>query len=633
MFKRKSNQIKFEIPLIDAYPHHALAFGLIESNIYDLPYLWGRYIQLVLEKKYFRMDFSIALNVREYIRSCPLLEKYILPREIILAKWSSCVEFIKESICEGYAVYCLMDTYYIKAYKDNYGICHSMHDILIHGFDEKQKVFYGSDNFFHGKYKTCMVHYNEIKNAFYVQRGEDWLEGVFLVQKKNGLGMGLNYNIGHIKKEMENYIKSIPSEWINTYEWERRLQGEQYCYGISIYSELMEYLQSYKQEEYMLDIRPFYVLKQHKQVLMELCKHLFKIGKLKNAGLHYKRMTFLNQQMEIICSCIVKYNITFHSLLIDRVIEKLQSIKEMEQEWLAEFQYSLQENSCFENYCKQNKLRFDDIRLEYRGKWRRTEEMYESVLEPASIRYTFFGNGMDVVACKGERYGKVNIYIDGEKDNVSLKEAGLKRNDIVFCLRGLNTGYHEFVMEAEQGKDVNHFNIQELNAMIDETKGNQKVSEAAYLGMDRKTQGAWRKKYGKDGYEIIGSEKKLPFSMNEFSYFFDHVFYVSLFKKTFDSRALDGQAYFLNAESFGIQFFLSSEQERQVSFYFCDYDYMGRAIHLAILDGDTNKLLVEHQVEDLEKGVYVSFRLKGNIYIKFEKIRGPDVILSGIFFD
>lgn len=60
---------------------------------------------------------------------------------------------------------------------------------------------------------------------------------------------------------------------------------------------------------------------------------------------------------------------------------------------------------------------------------------------------------------------------------------------------------------------------------------------------------------------------------------------------------------------------------------------MGRVIHLAILDGDTNKLLVEHQVEDLEKGVYVSFRLKGNIYIKFEKIRGPDVILSGIFFD
>ena len=149
----------------------------------------------------------------------------------------------------------------------------------------------------------------------------------------------------------------------------------------------------------------------------------------------------------------------------------------MEQEWLAEFQYSLQENSCFENYCKQNKLRFDDIRFEYRGKWRRTEEMYESVLEPASIRYTFFGNGMDIVACKGERYGK-------------------------------------------------------------------------------------------DGYEIIGGEKKLPFSMNEFSYFFDHVFYVSLLKKAFDSRALDGQAYFLNAESFGIQFFYCQNKKDRLAFIF-----------------------------------------------------------------
>ncbi len=82
---------------------------------------------------------------------------------------------------------------------------------------------------------------------------------------------------------------------------------------------------------------------------------------------------------------------------------------------MAEFQYSLQENSCFENYCKQNKLRFDDIRFEYRGKWRRTEEMYESVLEPASIRSTFFGDGMDIVACKGERYGKDGYEIIGSE--------------------------------------------------------------------------------------------------------------------------------------------------------------------------------------------------------------------------
>lgn len=632
MFRKESKRINFEIPLVDAYPHHALVMGLLESNIYDLPYLWERYIQLVLEKKYFRMDFSIALNVREYITSCPLLEKYIIPREMIYANWKSCVEFLKESICEGYAIYGLVDTCYIKAYRDNYGVCHNLHDILIHGFDEKEKSFYASDNFCHGKYSTCMVSYSEVKNAFNVERADDWLEGVFLIQKKNALGMGMNYNICHVKEEIDNYLKSNPSEWINTYEWERRLQGEEYKYGISVYNELIEHILNNRKDNIFFDIRPFYVLKQHKQVLIEICKHLYKIGKLKNADLHYKRMLFLKKQAESICNCIVKYNLTYESSLLADILKKLSCMKENEQKWFWEFQNSLCENSLYENHCQHKIVRFDDMLLEYGGKWRRTEEMYESISGQASVKCTFFGNGIEVMACKGEKYGEAQIYIDGKKNHVCLKDEKSKEKERVLRFEDLRTGYHEFVMVALKGNPKNRLNIQELHIFTDENK-NDSDSEAEYLGLDRRTQGAWKKKYGKDGFEIIGSERKLPFSMNEFSYFFYNAFYVSLFKNTLDVRALGGQAYFLNADSFSIQLFLPSETNKKISFYCCDYECMGRVMRLVVLDGNTNKILVEQQIEGLEKGVYISFNLKGNIHVRFERVRGPDVVLSGVFFD
>ena len=42
---------------------------------------------------------------------------------------------------------------------------------------------------------------------------------------------------------------------------------------------------------------------------------------------------------------------------------------------------------------------------------------------------------------------------------------------------------------------------------------------------------------------------------------------------------------------------------------------------------------MEFLAEKFENGVYVSFSVNDDIIITFERVAGPDAVLSGIFFD
>ena len=66
--KQQQKILPFAEPVINVYPHHALALGILQNNIYDLPALFENYIQLVYDLGIDRMDFSYGLDILSYMK-------------------------------------------------------------------------------------------------------------------------------------------------------------------------------------------------------------------------------------------------------------------------------------------------------------------------------------------------------------------------------------------------------------------------------------------------------------------------------------------------------------------------------------------------------------------------------------
>ncbi len=153
--------------------------------------------------------------------------------------------------------------------------------------------------------------------------------------------------------------------------------------------------------------------------------------------------------------------------------------------------------------------------------------------------------------------------------------------------------------------------------------------------LDYDTKGDWIGKYGKFGYDVVGDKVNIP---KQYNYVLCNAIYVTVVRTSGDYRALVREkgyerpvAYLLRDTRFYINIFF--EEERTISFYLVDYDRLSRKEKISVIDDENKAIVSVVKVENFDEGVYVSFKLKGKKRICFEKIKGPDVVVSGIFID
>ena len=162
--------------------------------------------------------------------------------------------------------------------------------------------------------------------------------------------------------------------------------------------------------------------------------------------------------------------------------------------------------------------------------------------------------------------------------------------------------------------------------------------DVKFIGIDRKTQGDWQKKYGTEGHETIGKETKLPgYAKLEWS---ESAVYV-LAGATTDVRAL---TYFANP---------LSEKDRIVAIRYAKTlkltldvgaSYHNIAIYMLDLDRKKRKQSIEmlnngamvldtQTVDDFTEGKYLIWRIRGKVLITLKPLEGDNVVISGVFFD
>ncbi len=161
---------------------------------------------------------------------------------------------------------------------------------------------------------------------------------------------------------------------------------------------------------------------------------------------------------------------------------------------------------------------------------------------------------------------------------------------------------------------------------------------AVFAKADATTQGTWKGVYGADGYTIAGDATSYPaYAQVSFAGQSGYVWAGS----TTDVRALQKvasstdrvAATWYSGSSFTIDVNLTDGNSHQVGLYCLDWDNLGRAQTIDILDASTGNVLDSRSVSALGNGLWMIWNLNGHVTIRITRTAGNNAVVSGLFFD
>lgn len=161
-------------------------------------------------------------------------------------------------------------------------------------------------------------------------------------------------------------------------------------------------------------------------------------------------------------------------------------------------------------------------------------------------------------------------------------------------------------------------------------------SAAAFIRADAATGGSWKGSYGRDGYAIIRDSAAYPaYAQMSPSGNSDWVWNWNTTAPAALERAkstgrLAACWYSFSPFQLGVTF--EDSAVHRLSLYFLDWDNAGREQRIEILDPSTGKLLSSRSLSQFNRGVYLTWDVKGPVRIRIVPVKG-NAVLSGIFLD
>jgi hypothetical protein len=182
------------------------------------------------------------------------------------------------------------------------------------------------------------------------------------------------------------------------------------------------------------------------------------------------------------------------------------------------------------------------------------------------------------------------------------------------------------------------------------------VYPATFISKDSLTQGDWRAKYGNEGYVLFNYTKKNGIPMHIQSFKGDiadvtlNLNADSIWGEGLnDKRVLmpDNQQVFTQNAGFiltqdpracwqtmAIDVKLAKQNEYDFSLYFLDWDNQLRRSAIEVIDLETKNIVAPVRIVDnYSKGKYMTFRYNKSVRFRINHVRGPNAVVSGIFFD
>jgi hypothetical protein len=250
----------------------------------------------------------------EYIYCQPVFEREYLSDDMLKEAKTDVMKYIINAIESGRYVVCCVNEYYIPD-REAYRAYSFIHNILIYGYDSLKKEFLtiGYNN--KGKYKSGVVTYKEMKSA--MPRDITMLR----------VRASYEYKIhpDRVKDHISEYLGEKPVIPTGSYPEEGRYVG------IHAIEKLIEYVETLKEKEEFVDLRPFSILLEHKILMNER----FKIMGVKSFELD--QYSEIVKMAEALKNRVGIYNVRSSKEDILKIISLLNNTLELEKSLLKKF--------------------------------------------------------------------------------------------------------------------------------------------------------------------------------------------------------------------------------------------------------------------------------------------------------
>jgi len=161
---------------------------------------------------------------------------------------------------------------------------------------------------------------------------------------------------------------------------------------------------------------------------------------------------------------------------------------------------------------------------------------------------------------------------------------------------------------------------------------------AAFVNTDTATQGTWKGKYGVNGYNVFDDTVSYPSYVtvtpaNQLDYVWAG--------STSDVRALQKAlsatdriaSTWYTYGSFTLDLNFKDGAQHQVAVYALDWDSLGRAGTVSVLNGITNAVLDTQNLTSFQNGKYLVWNLTGHVVLGVTNTGSTNTTIGGLFFD
>lgn len=214
---------------------------------------------------------------------------------------------------------------------------------------------------------------------------------------------------------------------------------------------------------------------------------------------------------------------------------------------------------------------------------------------------------------------------------------------------------NEFIIFSELAGGTYNFKI-EYRGSAPEFEQSELEFPASFIKQDSLTQGCWNGRYGKDGYILFNyiRQNGKPAHLKSFSKDIVDVYLNinadSIWQTNVDDIRVPEpdikQTHRQNAsaiftrdpiacfQTMTIDIKLAEECEYEFSLYFLDWDNQSRRTAIEVFDLKTKNMITPVQIVDnYSMGKYMTFRYSKSVRFRINHVRGPNAVVSGLFFD
>ncbi|MHC1769494.1 MAG: chitobiase/beta-hexosaminidase C-terminal domain-containing protein [Verrucomicrobiia bacterium] len=164
-------------------------------------------------------------------------------------------------------------------------------------------------------------------------------------------------------------------------------------------------------------------------------------------------------------------------------------------------------------------------------------------------------------------------------------------------------------------------------------------AQALFVRTDTATHGNWKGVYGADGCRIVGDPSAgslAPAYATAQTAGLDTYVWT---ESSQDIRALQRSAAELRVagcwyskDTFSVDLDFTDGRTHRLALYFLDWDRMGRAQLVELLDAQTGALVTSQPVSDFVDGKFLVWDIKGHVQVRITRTAGNNAVLMGMFF-